>query len=273
MAKPKPVGPWVDGYHRYWWGERGPYLSVTTATSVLDKPGVDTWRVNETAKYAIEHAATLAALTQQEAYRAIKSATEAIRVDSAEFGTTVHDLIDQWVKGNEHPIVAVGSDEEKFLYAFGTFLHEYGVKRSDFLRHELAVFNDKLMTAGRVDGILAATPRIATELGVEVGDPGMIDYKSGKGTYGDTALQLGGYTDMEYSGYPDDPNPHRLLIPRWHAVLHIRPHEYEGGHPEDFKLVPYSVTSESIDLFRACVKLKRWQQEQDRIYRASKKAA
>lgn len=275
VVKPIPVGPRVDGWHRYWFGEQGPYLSVTTATTVLDKPGVDTWRVNQAIDYMANHHVDPSTddRTIEEIRREVKAATEGIRVDSADFGTEVHRLIDEWWSGTEHPVVAIGSDEEKFLWAFGSFLDYYGIKREDAVAHELAVFNDLNMTAGRLDLDLIARERMALELGIEPGAIVRIDYKSGKAIYGETELQLAGYTDCTYSGRPNDPNKYVIAQPTAHAVLHIRPHEYEGGYPIGFRLAPYTVTEQSIERFRACVLLKRWQQDQDRQYRAARKEA
>ena len=269
--KARPVGPSLDGWHRYYFGEEGPSLSVTTATSVIDKPALDQWRVNQTALVALKNSHALDALPLDEALRAVKAATEGIRVDSAEFGTACHALFHEHATGTEHPVVQIGSDEERFLQSFALFMDDYDLDPP--WASELAVFNDTNMTAGRVDQIWRASKRLAVELDVEVGDLVMVDDKTGKAWYPETELQLAGYSAMEYFGYPGDPVKHPMPPIAAHAVLHVRPHEYEGGHPDGYKLIPYSVTQESIDLFRACVSLKRWQQEQDRKYRQSRKDA
>jgi hypothetical protein len=82
------------------------------------------------------------------------------------------------------------------------------------------------------------------------GEVWLIDIKTGKGTYAETALQLAGLHFADWAGRPNDPKKYALPKATRFGVLHVR--------PEQAELIPYDVTLLEFQAFLACRELTTW---------------
>lgn len=256
------VGAFRDRWHRYYWNGDGPLLSVTTAQSAIHKPAYAIAAARKVAEYVVENLDDVRTLVHTDgadgAVNFLRGVPDRDRDRSADFGTRVHALFETMSRGL--PVTPEG-DERAFCAAFARFLEDYGLTPSSFLEREYMVFDLTHRYGGTGDALLRLDERTV-----------LVDYKTGSAVYGETEFQLAGLASAEFIGREGDAT--RFPIPKAtrHAVLHVRPHDFEGGYPEGYRLIDYDITQESVALFRGLLPLKRWLQEQDRRYRAKERA-
>jgi hypothetical protein len=122
---------------------------------------------------------------QKEAGRWLRSAATEERDAAAELGTLVHDLAVRQV-----PVHLADPDAQPYLLWFYDWLQKSGC---NIIATEKQVFNLTVGYAGTFD-FLVEFPN---------GDIGVIDLKTGRGTYTDHALQLVSYAMGEFIGQDD----------------------------------------------------------------------
>jgi hypothetical protein len=122
---------------------------------------------------------------QKEAGRWLRSAATEERDAAAELGTLVHDLAVRQV-----PVHLAPPEAQSFLLWFYDWLQKSGC---NIIATEKQVFNLTVGYAGTFD-FLVEFPN---------GDIGVIDLKTGRGTYTDHALQLVSYAMGEFIGQDD----------------------------------------------------------------------
>src|SRR3990170_4434209 len=103
-------------------------------------------------------------------------------------------------------------------------------------------FLTKAVTHGYA-GTLDAIAKIA-------GETWLIDYKTSKGVYPETALQLAAYGHAEFIGRPGDPTRYAIPPVDQYGVLHLRPEGYE--------LVPMTVDASTFEAFLSAKRLTEW---------------
>jgi hypothetical protein len=91
-------------------------------------------------------------------------------------------------------------------------------------------------------GTLDAIVRIA-------GETWLLDYKTSKGVYPETALQLAAYANADFIGRPGDPIRYGIPVIEQYGVVHIR--------PEGAELVPMDVGG-AFEAFLAAKRLTDW---------------
>lgn len=234
---PNPPGLWRDDHHRYYYGDRGPYPSVTTIGKVIDKSGpLVGWAKRETAACAIRNLDALRSMIdtggRDAAQQWLQAIPDYIRDDAAALGTRVHDHIhndligvDIHPEGLEVPMVRGWRRAWDYLNRHGKLLLT-----------EAMLINTDMGFGGTLD------------LGWEIdGVPTLVDVKTGERVYNEVAIQLSGYDMGQFTAIPEDPTP--VPLPKWerYAVLHIR--------PDDWTLIPVTVDDESRAAFTAALRL------------------
>jgi hypothetical protein len=239
MTLLNPVGLTRDEKHVYYWNGQA-YPSVTTIIKVVDKSGpLVGWAKRETAACAVRNLDMLAQMRatggDQAAVDWLKRIPDYQRDTAADIGSTVHGLVESLSRGVE---IVVPDELAGFVRSFQRWQAEFAPR---YLAAEEMTISLKHGFAGTLDAIV--------DIGGEVW---LIDYKTGSGVYGETALQLAAYSHADFIGRPGQARKFRIPKATQYAVLHIRPEGYE--------FIPFAVDRSTFDAFLAAKALYDWQQ-------------
>lgn len=196
-----------EATHRYWLDKK-PVPSVTTLIGKgLPKEMLVRWAAKSAAEYAAENLNDLAAMTPAERVTVIKGAPFAKRDEAAVRGTDVHALAEQLVHGNEVEVPAHLAD---YVRGFADFIDTFAVTP---VLTEKSAANRDYFYAGRFD--------LIADMG---GTRWLLDVKTSKGVYAETALQLAAYRGCEFYVTDDDPDTEYPMpeVERV-GVLHVTP--------------------------------------------------
>jgi hypothetical protein len=248
-----PVGITRDEKHRYSWNGGPKVPGVTSVMKALDKSGpLVGWAKRETAACAVRN---LPLLTQMVADGGPVAAVEWLkrtpdyqRDTAAELGTLVHALAEAISRGQE---IEVDSTTEPFITAL---LRWRAVYQPKVLNAEYMVYSE----AHRYGGTADMAARIN-------GEVWLIDIKTGKGAYAETALQLAGLHYADWAGRTDDPKKYQLPRATRFGVLHVR--------PEGAELIPYDVTPDEFQAFVSCRYLTEWLELRAPVIKIARKEA
>ena len=283
-----PVGMYRSEDHQYWWGGRGPFVSVTTAMRLYDKSdALVGWAKKETSSFAIRNLDALIAHRQHnnpvpecaicadnvkrrkpaardEAARLWVSAISDYQRDSAaDLGTRVHAIAEEMAHGDCDYNTGPGSDQCPHGYFFGTstpelvpFAEQYQRFMRDYAPEYLAIeymgINTTHEYAGTGD-IIAGLYRDWGTLGtyaIDIKTWTKLDKPIPDTYYPETAMQLAACSRFDFIGREGDPQEYAMPRVDAHAVLLI-------GR-DDYRLIPYAVTDATFDAFLNCLALHRW---------------
>ena len=184
---------------------------VTTILSKgLPKPALTTWAANTAAAYAVDHWDTLAEETPSKRIALIKGAPWGERDAAALRGTLIHKIAERLGAGEavEYPDTQAGHVE-----AATRFLDDWDVQP---VLQEFPVAHLRYRYAGTAD--------LIADLGD--GNRWLLDYKTSKGVYGDTAFQLAAYRYAQiYLDQSGEPQP-MIQVDRC-GVVHVRADGYD----------------------------------------------
>lgn len=247
-----------NGVRRYAWPQRPPHeFNVTSVTSAikggLPKPFLEGWAAKITAETAVKDHDIIKLMLEKsqekQAIQHLKGSRYASTGSKGDVGNVVHDAIDRHLGGNPMSEEEVDEDlDANFVpkamrpAAHGKIsgvLAFLADSEMDVVHHEITVYNQTHGYAG--------TPDIVGSLqsgGAHV--PAIVDIKTGKAIYDDTALQLGAYARGEWAS---EDGSTKLEMPDniRHGVV-VRPKgdgTYERG---DFAL-----SDEVFEMFLACL--------------------
>lgn len=179
--------------HRYWIDGQ-PVPGVTTLLSKgLPKPAIPYWAAKSVAEYVADNEAgveQLRAMGREPMIGALKGIPWAKRDEAAVRGTDIHALAEDLVHGRE---VEVPEHLAAHVEGYVRFLDEWKVEP---ILTEHSVASRKWWYAGRFDfiGTLGGGPTW------------LLDWKTSKGVYGETALQTAAYARAEFYVTDDDPD-------------------------------------------------------------------
>lgn len=188
--------------------------SVTTILNGVPKH-LEKWAAETTANYAVDHWAELDGMLPTERLKLMYGArTRQLRAASTR-GTKIHAIGSKLVTG---AAVEMPSDLEPYVLAYVDFLNDFDVQP---ILTEAVVVSHEHDYCGTLDllGDLLTTDMLARE-------NWLLDIKTGKGVYGEAALQLSGYgfadawVDTDGTEHPMPP------IDRY-GVVHLSPTGYE----------------------------------------------
>lgn len=237
----RPPGLWRDAKHKYYYGTVGPLPSVTTITGVVDKSGpLVAWAKRETAACAVRNIDMLASMVKtggkEPAAQWLSGIPDYQRDTAADLGTTIHAMADALQRGEEISPTGV---EVPYVRAYRDFL---AAVKPEIVYSERMIANLALGFGGTFD-IGCLIDGVWT----------LLDIKTGKAVYEETALQLAGYAMAEFTATPDDPT--QVPLPKWErfGVIHLQ--------PDNWNLIPFDVTSATEDAFVAALRLTTWRRE------------
>ena len=232
--------------HGYVWSEGesaiGPLPSVTTIIGVLDKSGpLIGWAKRVTAEAAVDNRDALTGWVElggrAGAISLLTKAASQKRDKAADVGTRVHALAESVARGQ---VVELTEEERPFLAAYQRF-------RDDFHPRQIAAEEMVVSLEYEYGGTLDDIVEI-------MGEIWLLDKKTSRGCYPETALQLSAYGNADFIGRANDPT--RYAIPKidQYGVLHLRPEGYE--------LIPYDVTPRTFEAFLHARSLFEWRETQ-----------
>lgn len=230
-----------DDKHWYSWQGGNKQPGVTSVIKMLDKSGpLIGWAKREAAACAVRNLEMVTQMVTQggpdAAVKWIASTPDHQRDAAAQLGTRIHALAEAISRGQD-----VTVDEEA-----APFVTSYLRWRSDakpkVVNAEFMVFSERHGYGGTAD--------VAFWLD---GELWLVDYKTAKGAYAETALQLAGLHNADFAGRPNDPRKYRIPQATRFGVLHVR--------PEGAELIPYTVGPDEFAAFLACRQLHRWTTE------------
>jgi len=217
-------------------------LSATSLRRVLGMSfGLHNWAVNQTIEASLSMRGNIAAsaMTDDEYKKHLRKTSMTKRDEAASLGTSVHEAAELGVKAND---LGAKDVRKPFLLQFEAAQREIGFQ---VVASEMQVFNLSLGYAGSLDAIMRMPD----------GTFVLTDYKTGKGIYNDTALQLALYFGAEFAGGFDVQDNKDVEYPHLTdllnqcqstAILHLRPDAWEW--------VPIPITDElaaaAVDLTR-----------------------
>lgn len=244
-----PTGIYRTDKHEYFWCGDGPYPGVTGVLDVIDRPALAGWGKKATAECAIRNLDLLADMVRtggdRMAVEWLKRIPDYERDQAKDRGTRVHAAADAYARDEA---IDLPAEEMPFLDAYRGALEREGFE----------IIASEFRVIGTAD-----------ELGHRYGGTGdllawrdderwLVDVKTSKGTYRETALQLAAYGFADFVGYEDDPQAYELPPIDRYGVLHIRPDLYPSPQDGGYRLIEYEVGESTFAAFQAAYRLSQW---------------
>lgn len=246
LAPPKKgeqVRRGADGY--YVLPDGTACLSVTNVIGKGVPKDLIGWATWEVAKLAVDSVPALVRVRGESARNDmvnwLKGASNRVRDKAANFGSAIHDVAEAKVIGK--PVAEPTEDQIPFIEAFENFIADHSPV---FHATELTVAHPEHGWAGRCDA-WAELPLTGDGICV-------VDYKTGKGAYGEAAMQMAAYQRATV-GWLDDGTEVTPPEAVRAYVLHIRPDK----HPDrGYALIPADTSDEVYEYFRAAQRIAEW---------------
>lgn len=196
-------------------GQKIPGVTTILGDEGFPKPALVNWAANITADYALNHWEELTAQPPADRLQSLRAARHTERKAAAARGTQIHAYAEQLLTGEEIEIPDTYRDPVDQCLAF---LAAWDIRE---IAAEVTVINRASRYMGTAD-LLARCG--------ESPDVWLFDYKTGKGPFSDTALQLAAYANCETMLVPGpDGEPFEIALPRIDhaAAVLIRSDHYE----------------------------------------------
>jgi hypothetical protein len=218
--------------------EDGTEVKVQGVTTILSdgipKGGLMSWAAEQAAQYAITNWKELSGLKLLERAKRIQFAWKEERDAAAGRGTQIHKLAEQLIHGEK---VDIPEGLEGHVEACVAFLNQY---QPEPVLTEAAIVNRTVGYAGTLD-------LVADMLGHRY----LLDWKTGKNVYAETALQLAAYARGEhYLDAAKNELPLADIGIQRAAVVHLR--------ADGFDVYPMTITEPVFTLFRHVAYVARW---------------
>jgi hypothetical protein len=157
----------------FYWKESTPYLSVTTALQVIDKPALRYWYGQEVYRAMLVDPT----LNENDALSAPYRSGEKAK----DRGTTVHSIVEAYKRTGER-IEDISENFKGYAAAFYDFMRDFN---ADLIEQEKTLISQEYKIAGTLD--------VYVDIG---GVRYIIDIKTGKDIYQEAGIQLSAYAQM-----------------------------------------------------------------------------
>lgn len=214
--------------------------SVTTILGMIPKPFLQQWAAKVVAEYAVQHMPELFPLAIKDpkaAVDVIKAAPRRYTQERANLGTAAHDLFERMCRGEKLGRV----DPELHMYrdAFARWLDRW---QPTIVGQEYTVWESHDGYAGSADAL------------VEIdGERIILDVKTSKDVYPDTALQLAAYRFATEILMPDGTRVPNFTDIKGGAILHV-------GHDGKERFIPAACDVEQYDVFLTLLNVFNYEQ-------------
>ncbi|MEW1550962.1 hypothetical protein [Streptomyces tsukubensis] len=187
---------------------------VTTVVGMLPKPFLVSWAAKMAAESAVDNLPAVTAIAESDpdgAIDFIKGAHWRYTKTRKEIGSDAHDMFERMIRGESVSTDYMPDVMKPYHSHFAEFLD---VVQPELIRAEDVAWSDEHKYAGSFDALL----RIKDETGASA--TVVVDWKTGKSTYPEVALQMAAY------GFADrliDPDGNTIPMPHVDAaaVLHV----------------------------------------------------
>src|SRR4029450_2908388 len=179
-------------------------VRVTSVLDALAKHALYWWNANEAAKWAADNMEALSVLGRDDFVDAATAAPRKIRNAAAAKGTDLHGWAETLSTGG---YVDVPEDQQARVNHVLDFLDRWHVEP---VMTERTVFHDRFGYAGTLD--------VVADL--RDGNRWLLDYKTGKGVYQETALQLAAYRFAPHMQVAPDRDEPMVAVDRV-GVVHV----------------------------------------------------
>lgn len=228
-----PTNATQEGGHRFYvWpptGEKFP--SVTTVISAVSKPALAPWAAKQAAVFAVQSYSQWKDLPETEAIKLISGASRRTVDIASDIGTHVHECIESYIAHLDMP-----NPTPEHMRHFDAWRAAF---RPTFLLSEKTVYNRTVGYAGSFD-FIANIDGVTT----------LIDVKTGKNLWPETALQLSAYANGEFVDIDGKEAP--LPYVQAAGILQLRMTGY--------RYVPITLTEDIWRSFRYVNEVFRWQE-------------
>ena len=249
MARPAPALASIRSGRRYLIPDPppdGPPVecpSVTTILNNMAKPALVNAAAFEVAKFAYHHRDSWHELDERSALDVLKRAPSRVWGTKRDIGSAVHIAIDAHLKRWTHEEPPVVDDLDLLPYIAGAvrFLDD----------HVQRVIHSEVTVASLTYGFAGTIDLVAK---LRDGSIAVCDWKSGKGVYAESALQLSAYANHEFA-VNDDGTRHRIIPIDKGVVVHLTGDGSYVAYPVEF----------SPQLFRTFVALRTLQRFEDEL--------
>jgi hypothetical protein len=189
-------------------------VGVTTALKGIPKDALVPWAAKEVATYVVDNIFDVKRMLDSGGrYPTIdflKGIPNQKRDTAAVRGTEVHALAEKYIRGEE---IEVPEHLQPYVDGYVSYINDWSPAS---IHEELVVANRTHGYAGTLDSI-QDIPTLGRAL---------VDYKTSRGVYGETALQVAAYRYAEV--YLDtEGNEHPMPEVEKTYVLHIQPNDYD----------------------------------------------
>lgn len=189
-------------------------VGVTTALKGIPKDALVPWAAREVATFVVDHIYDVKKMLDNGGrYSTIdylKGIPNHKRDTAAVRGTEVHALAEKYIRGEE---IEVDETVRPYVEGYAAYIRDWSPVS---LHEEIVVASRTHLYAGTLDSI-QDVPTLGRCL---------VDYKTGRGVYGETALQVAAYRYAEV--YLDADGNEQPMVPVERTyVLHIKPDDYD----------------------------------------------
>lgn len=234
-------------------------ISVTSATACFPKPWLAGWAVKMTAERAVDKYARLGEMIEEdgekEALAWLKKARYTSSGDKADRGTIVHGALEAYLAGTTLDRETIESHLKEKRVPRAMWRGTFGMIRGlmQFLEdYEPEVYWSEQTVYSREHGYAGTTDVIGRMAIDGERRPVVIDVKTSKSIYNDTALQLCGYARANFAGNRET-GEEMPLLPTGETIEHgvvVRP--MASG---DYELGVFELNDDVFDCFLACLRL------------------
>lgn len=187
------------------------FPSVTSIIGMMDKPALVPWAAKMAATYAVSHREAITLLDDDDAVQLIKSNWRKARDKAADFGSAVHQMIEQGVTpDSEDPAWGYVNQAAEMLSDWGITVDAA----------EVTVAHPAHSYAGTVDVLAHDREGVAL----------LLDWKTGKGTYLDShGMQLVALAEATHTADPTGELIHipEDLAPQYGLTVRLAEDGYE----------------------------------------------
>lgn len=229
MTNPKNARSTARGRVYRWRDEE--FTSVTTIISGgVPKPALVNWSAKRVAEVAVAKQRIWAAMdTPADKVDWLKRAPYREKESAAIQGSAVHAWAEKWALGLPVTVEELPEEQQPYAESFLQFVHDLA---PTWEMSEASVYNRRHAYAGTLDALMhvilpeEVIEALLVATGWDFTGLGLVDYKTSKGIYGETALQLAAYRHAEFVGLPDGTEVPMLPV-EWCAILHITDKGYQ----------------------------------------------
>lgn len=230
MSNPRNATSTKWGGRSYVWREER-FDSVTTIISGgVPKGALKAWGERLVAETAVNKRDIWDAMDANEAIDWLKRAPYRETEKAAAQGSDIHDWAERHALGLAPTVDDVPAVQRGYVEGFGAFVADWS---PTWHMSEATVYSRAHGYAGTLDALIS----------IEGLGLGLVDYKTGKGVYGEVALQLAAYRHAEFVGLATGTEA-PLPAVDWCGVLHLTPKGYElipvTAGPDEFRAFLYA---------------------------------